>query len=230
MTPTPFPSRAAKQKSPQRFRYAAEGLVRTVRETLQDQWFDRTRHVHTSGEVTLRAAGIDVETQRDSEQYQPARPHHIRQALREIPVRNHASYSYVDLGSGKGRSLFLAAELPFHGITGVEFSKVLNDQACANIRTFRHRGRRCHQMASLHANARDFVFPEGRIVLYMFNPFGAETMQVVLDHLAESLRRRPRHAVVVLLWPQCQDQVARMPGMRLVRKTPRHMIFEAHAP
>ena len=157
----------------------------------------------------------------------PARPANIRQALRGAGIDDASGYSYIDLGSGKGRTLFVAAELPFHDITGVEFSLLLHKQACANIRSFRWWRRRCASIRSLHMNAMDFSFPDNNLVLYMFNPFGAETMQRVLDHLDASLRQHGRHAIVVLLWPRCGDQVSRVHGMRLRCETRRHQIFES---
>ena len=60
--------------------------TRTVVEWFQDQWFDRTRGVHTRGNVSLLSAGIASGEQRDSELYQPARPAHVREALQAIPV------------------------------------------------------------------------------------------------------------------------------------------------
>ena len=207
-----------------------EPLVRWIREFFQDQWFDRTRAVRTSGNVPLALAGVRAEAVRDSEIYQPARPAHIRQAIRDVPARDLSNYTFVDLGSGKGRTLFIAAEFPFRQIIGVEFSPVLHERATSNIRSFR-RARGSSRgtstaIVSMHGDARDFIFPDGPFVLYMFNPFGAATMQVVLDNMATSLARHPRHAVIVLLWPRCEDQVARIHGMRLVHRTPEYQIFE----
>ncbi|HVG26697.1 MAG TPA: hypothetical protein VM865_03745 [Acidobacteriaceae bacterium] len=208
-----------------RIRDRVGDVWRTVREFFQDQWFDRTRRVRTSGNVTLQTAGLAENQIGDSTMYQPARPAHIRQALRQIPGKDMSAYSYVDLGSGKGRTLFVAAELPFRQIIGVEFTEALHAQACANIRSFRRR-RSGGPIASLHLNAKEFVFPDGPIVLYMFNPFGAATMAEVLGNLERSLERAPRHVIVVLLWPKCEEQVARVPGMRLRHRTERLQIFE----
>lgn len=211
-------------------RYRIENAARAVVEFFEDTWFDRTRKVRTLGNVSLRQAGIAPGEIKDSELYVPARPANIRQALRETGIDDHACYHYVDLGSGKGRTLFVAAELPFRDITGVEFSWALHEQARANIRSFRWWKRRCTQLRSLHMNAKDFIFPDGRLVLYLFNPFGAETMQCVLDQLDASLRKQPRHAIVVLLWPKCGEQVARVFGMHLRCETRRHQIFESGRP
>jgi hypothetical protein len=56
------------------------------------------------------------------------------------------------------------------------------------------------------------------------------TTQRVLDNMVASLRRSPRHAVIVMLWPRCQDQVAKVEGMRLHRATKRYHIFELPTP
>jgi hypothetical protein len=180
----------------------------------------------------LLAAGITAEAVRDSELYQPARPAHIRQALREMPVQDVSGISYIDLGSGEGRTLFIAAELPFKQIIGLEFSTVLHEQACANIRRFQpihlsgSRKRRCTNITSLHKNAKEFAFPEGKIVLYLFNPFGSATMRCVLSNLEASLKRYPRHAnrhlaVAAVGGPGCRSgryaTAARDPGVSNLR-------------
>ena len=210
--------------------YRIEPTVRAIREFFQDQWFDRTRHVRTSGDVSLRGAAINAEQHPDSEFYMPARPAHIRKALREIPVGDLSTYSYVDLGCGKGRSLFVAAEFSFRQITGVELSPVLYEQSQTNLRSFRAVKRGCTDVRSLHQNAQDFPFPPGNLVLYMFNPFGHTTMHQVLHNLDAKRRQEPCHVVIVLLWPRCQDQVAALEGMRLRRQTKEYQIFEAPPP
>lgn len=208
-----------------RLRYFIGDVLRHVAEFAEDQWFDRTRNVRTSGNVSLLHAGLTAAQFRDSEIYQPARPRHIRRALRDATLQNISEYSYVDLGSGKGRSLFVAAELPFRQVIGVERSQLLHDQANANIQGFRQRIGGCREVLSLEQDALDFVFPSGRIVLYMFNPFGRTTMQQALANLQASLKVEPRHVVVVLLWPRCEDLVATMPGAQLIKKTHEYQIF-----
>ena len=204
-----------------------ENFLRPAVELCQDQWFDRTRGVRTSGNVALSNAGI-AQVGSDSELYVPARPAHIRHALSQVPVRDFSSYSYVDLGSGKGRSLFVAAELPFRQIIGVELSKRLHEQACSNIRRFRFRQGGCRRIESVHQNAVDYNFPDNELVLYLFNPFGAATTQQVLNNLQATLERNPRHVAIVLLWPRCGDQVLQIPGMHLVNSISRLQIFEAY--
>ena len=151
----------------------------------------------------------------------------IRQALRAMPVRDVSSFSYVDLGCGKGRSLFVAAEFPFRQIIGVELSSRLHARCLGNIRTFRPRA--SLPITSLHENAADFLFPTGDLVLYLFNPFGAETVQRVLHNLDTARRLQPCRVIVILLWPRCGDQVAALEGMHLRCETRQYQIFEAGA-
>ena len=212
-----------------KLRYRLQDAARVAAEFVQDQWFDRSRHVRTAGNVPLLRAGVAEAA--DSELYVPARPWQVRAALAAVPVADASAYTYVDLGSGKGRTLFVAAERPFREVVGVEFSPLLHERAVANVGTYRHRGRRCGPIRPVHANAVDFAFPADRLVIYLFNPFGPATMQRVLDNLSASLRHHPRHVVVVLLWPKCGDQVAGVDGMRLVVDGPRWLqVFEANRP
>lgn len=200
---------------------------RLTLEFFEDQWFDRTRRVRTSGEVSLERAGLAQAV--DSEAYQPARPAHIREALRSLCLQDASSYTYVDLGSGKGRTLFIAAEQPFREIIGVELTPVLHAEACRNEKTFRQRRNGCHRIRPVHGNAMHLEFPAGPLVLYMFNPFGVVTVREVLRNLYRSLEEQRRHVIVVLLWPRWASEVAAMPGMELRRSTPQYRIYEAFA-
>lgn len=201
-----------------------ELAVRTVREFFQDQWFDRTRNVRTSGNVSVEQIGTAAH---DSHDYQPARPAHIRHVLHQLPLRDVTPYSYIDFGSGKGRTLFIAAERPFRQIIGVELSQRLHDEARANIRTFRRWKRTwAREIKSLHQNATDFEFPAGPLVLYLFNPFGRDTAERVLSNLNASLGRDPRRVIIILLWPRWEDLVGGITGAHLCATGSYYRIFD----
>ncbi len=208
-------------------------IVRVVGEFFEDQWFDRTRNIRTSGDVSLRAAGIAAERFPDSEWYVPARPRHIRRALVAMPVEDVSGCTYIDLGCGKGRSLFVAAEYPFRQIIGVELSARLAEQSQVNVRRFRpfRRGVKPDSkwIRSVQQNARDFAFPPGDLVLYLFNPFGRDTMQQVLRNLDAARRKHPCRVVVILLWPRCGDMVAALEGMQLRSEAKQYQIFASEA-
>ena len=152
----------------------------------EDWWFDTTRHVQTSGLVQRpRAATQIVGEIRDSHMYGPVRVANAHAALRDLPLggaggRDYSQYTFIDVGSGKGRVLFVAAEYPFRKVIGVEFSNALHDDAVANLKRYKHSGRRCADIEPVLADARDFEFPNDNLVIYLFNPFGPEVMERML--------------------------------------------------
>jgi SAM-dependent methyltransferase len=162
--------------------------------------------------------------------YIPVRAANAHAALRDIPVAlsedGLSDYTFVDMGSGKGRMLFVAAEYPFHKVVGVEFSLELHEEAVRNIQRYISRKRRCGEIEAVLADAAAFPFPEGKLVVYLFNPFGPEVMGRMLENLAASLQRNPRHVVILLIWPECGELVSAMPGAREVKKTRRHQVYE----
>jgi SAM-dependent methyltransferase len=182
--------------------------------------------VDTAGQLSLRTMGVSKEVARDSEAYVPARPANIRRAIRAAGIAAYADYTFVDMGSGKGRALLVAAEFPFREVIGVEFAELAHQQALENIERLRSGHTRCQSVRSTHANAMEFDFPDADLVLYFFNPFGPETMQRVLDNLVASLKQSPRRTILILLWPRCGELVERLPGAHLLSGNRRHQVFE----
>jgi SAM-dependent methyltransferase len=195
--------------------------------TIEDWWFDSTRHVQTSGLVGLHRGKKYVGELRDNNIYGPVRVANARRALRDVPLSDYSKYTFIDVGSGKGRVLFVAAEYPFRKVIGVEFSNDLHEEALANIKRYKFLKQRCADIESVYADAAEFEFPDENLVIYMFNPFGPEVMRRMLANLERSIERHPRHVVVVMLWPDHSDMVERMGCMRVYRKSRRHHIFEA---
>ena len=204
----------------------------------EDWWFDTTRHVQTSGLVRRPSSASKIVGEiRDSHMYGPVRVANAHAALRDLPLGktqnggagggDYSQYTFIDVGSGKGRVLFVAAEYPFRKVIGVEFSNALHDDAVANLTRYKHSGRRCADIEPVHADAREFEFPDDNLVIYLFNPFGPEVMERMLANLERSLEKHPRHVIVVMLWPDHSDVVEQMAIMRVYRKTRRHHIFEA---
>ena len=192
----------------------------------EDLWFDTTRRVRTSRDEPRPSSSEVVGELLDSHFYVPVRVANARAALRHLPVADPSRYTFVDLGSGKGRMLFVAAELPFRKVMGVEFAAALHRYATDNIGRYRHSSRRCRDIESVHADAAQFEFPAGDLVLYLFNPFGPELMTRMLRNLERSIKMHPRHVVIVMLWPEHAGLVARMEGMSLYRQTPRYRIYQ----
>ena len=110
-------------------------------------------------------------------------------------------FVFVDFGSGKGRTLFLASEYPFKKIEGVEFSSELHETAVRNIAVFKSSRQRCHCIKSLHMDAVDYPLPSDNLLIYLYNPFGREIMLKVLDNIRKSMGEQPRQVIIVYFNP-----------------------------
>jgi SAM-dependent methyltransferase len=166
---------------------------------IEDWWFDTTRSVQTRGNVKAFGESKIVGEIRDSLTYIPVRPANARAAMRELPIKNHSQYTFIDMGSGKGRMLFLAAEHSFRKVEGVEFVVGLHEQALDNIRRNNHRKQKCVDIESINANAAEFEFPNEKLVICVFNPFGPEVLSRMLTNLERSLERHPRHVILLVI-------------------------------
>jgi SAM-dependent methyltransferase len=165
--------------------YAYEAHEREAHE------FDREHGTDTGGELAVSSLGLPSDTASDARPYAGSPPRLLRTLLPKV-VPFPARTSFVDLGSGKGRTLLVAAELGFGRCIGVEFSAALHEVAEANLRQFEHINGSSGRVELVHGDAGRFAFPGGSLVVFLNNPFQGEVMQAVLHNLRSSVRRQPR--------------------------------------
>lgn len=101
----------------------------------------------------------------------------IRLVLRLLALR--PTDVFVDIGCGKGRVLCSAARHEVAGVVGIDISASLCATATLNAR--RLRGRRAPIYVH-HAPAQEFDYT-GATVFFLFNPFGADTLDQVLTKI-----------------------------------------------
>jgi len=120
-------------------------------------------------------------------------PSSLRPALAALPIV-HKDFTFIDLGCGKGRALFVAAEFPFRRLIGVEMAGELCEIARANVVTNPEWESR---ISIIKQHAKDFVYPDGPLLLYLYNPFFAPVLRRVLKNLERQLRQSPRPVFVL---------------------------------
>jgi hypothetical protein len=101
--------------------------------------------------------------------YQPTEPALFRQMVRSLPV-NFSQTTFIDIGSGKGRTLLMASDFPFRRILGVELLPELHRIAKNNILRCKIDSQKCTVIESICVDATQFAFPTEAMVLYLFNP------------------------------------------------------------
>jgi SAM-dependent methyltransferase len=119
----------------------------------------------------------------------------------------HPRFRFVDVGSGKGRALLLASGYPFREVLGVEISPQLDRIARANIQTYAPAR---SDVLSIVADAAEFSWPPGPLVVYMWNAFTGPVMERVLRNLEAT---PPRELYVIYIHPELNAMLERVPWL-----------------
>lgn len=152
--------------------------------------------------MNISSAGlIPIETLvpnwKDCHDYFPTSYSAFREALGCIEIRPGEEV-FVDIGSGKGRVLALAAELPFRRVIGVEIAPELNIAARRNLALPAQQARAlCKDVQIWEGSAADFPIPPDATVIYLYNPFRGELLRSVLENLRVSLQQHPRRMFLI---------------------------------
>jgi hypothetical protein len=159
-------------------------------------------------------------------QYQPSEPILFHEILEAVPVPPHA-FTFIDLGSGKGRTLLMASSYPFRRIIGMELLEELNAVAVRNIARYQREDQLCLTIESHAGDARHFHFPAEPTVLYLFNPFPRHIWREVLENLRRSLEAHPRPVYVIYHNPVHEDILNAQAWLHEIRRTHQFVIYEA---
>jgi SAM-dependent methyltransferase len=161
--------------------------------------------------------------------YQPTEPALFREivdALQQSGL-DFRDYTFIDLGSGKGRTLLMASDYPFRRIVGVELLPALHSIAQENLSKYRSEAQKCFAVEAVCADAREFVFPAEPSVLYLFNPLPETGLQQVVMNLEESLRRYPRVVYVLYHNPLLEHVLAQNTTLTRIGGTPQYSLYRS---
>ena len=160
--------------------------------------------VSSEGAIALRELAIDSENRTLGFLYVPS-PGLLVDTLLFNIREDLGRFSFVDVGSGKGRVLLVASHYPFREVIGVEFSPALHEIAEDNIRKYQSPARRCQQVRSVCADAASFALPQHDCVLYFNNPFAEPVFARVLGNVQAAHERAQRKLYV--LYQQLADDL-----------------------
>ena len=134
------------------------------------------------GELDPDAIGDAME---DATHYEPTPVKEFTALLNAVPV-SPAGWTFVDIGAGMGRVVLLASLRSFKQVIGVEVSPALCETARDNIVRWRRVYERpaCKDVRIVCADAASFRFPHGKVVVYLYNPFGERTLAQIAGSLA----------------------------------------------
>ena len=193
--------------------FVRESTPAQRRQRYGDMDYDWEQRVNTtSGAVSWRTRLLGV----FHSPYQPTDPALFREMMATLPIE-FEKFTFIDIGSGKGRTLLMASEYPFQKIVGVELIAELHRAAEENVARYRLRlhpavlqqggsqrnglqqvtSQQAAPIKTLCMDARDYIFPETPLVVYLFNPLPEVGLRQVMRNLEESWERAPRPAWIV---------------------------------
>ena len=165
--------------------------------------------------------------------YQPTEPaafHEmigaVQQALNSDQSAFHfGDFTFIDLGSGKGRTLLMASDYPFRRIIGVELLPSLHGIAQQNLRQYKSESQKCFALESVCGDATDFPLPEEPLVIFLFNPFPESGMRRVVANLEQSLRAHSRPVYVLYHNPLLEHTLSERGPLRKIAGTHQYSLF-----
>jgi Histone methylation protein DOT1 len=204
--------------------FIRESTPERRRQRYGDMEFDWESRVNTtSGTVGWQARLLGL----FHSPYQPTDPAVFREMMAGLPIE-FDQFTFIDLGSGKGRTLLMASEYPFRKIVGVELIEELHRAAEENIRAYHSATQRCTQIESVCADAREYELPQEPLVLYLFNPLPERALSDVLERLQKSLTQAPRPVWVVYHNPLLERMLGENAGFTKMSGTEQYSVYAFH--
>jgi SAM-dependent methyltransferase len=197
---------------------ARRGLFRTGKimgSVILDLVFDVWYGTETLGWVWVEDLGANSEHDANAVGYRPSKVLPLRALIKRLKLPR--DLTFVDLGSGKGRVLLLAAKMGFQKIVGVEFSPKLCAIAQTNVEKFTGQLGLPTEIRVIQADAALFTITPDQCIFYAFNPFDGVVLGELMGSLRDSLTYFPREVWFIYNTPLHTDVIERSGLFSLVQ-------------
>lgn len=158
--------------------------------------------------------------------YQPTEPALFHKMLASVMI-DFRKFTFIDIGSGKGRALLMASDYPFRRILGVELLPGLHQVAQENIQKYKSDWQKCFSIESTCEDAREFAFPLEPMLLYLFSPLPELGFARFLANLESSLRQHPRPLLLIYHNPLLEQMMALRPVLKKLSGAHQYSIYAA---
>ncbi|MFN3286862.1 MAG: class I SAM-dependent methyltransferase [Sphingomonadaceae bacterium] len=162
--------------------------------------FDERWGTETAQTWEVSRLGLPGDARRHAVRYQTTPLDGLIERL-AVLVPEPGKTSFIDFGSGKGRVILTAAQLPFRRVIGVELSAELCAVAQRNLAIMQRHGVLRAPVEIVHADVTNFALPPGDLVGYLYNPFGRDILAPVVERL-EAAAHAGARVLVLYVDPQ----------------------------
>jgi hypothetical protein len=160
--------------------------------------------------------------------YQPTDAALFHEMIAALSQQSHFDFHnfvFIDLGSGKGRTLLMASDYPFRRIVGVELLPALHRAAQENFSKYQSESQKCFALEVICADATAFTLPDEPTVLYLFNPFPEAGLRRVIENLERSLLAHPRAVFVLYHNPLLEHVLGESAALKKVFGTHQYAVY-----
>jgi hypothetical protein len=189
--------------------------------------FDQMHGVDTSGLVPAKHLVTGHANDEHVTAYYGVAPSILRSLIAQwretIPPHPISSYTFIDIGAGKGRGLLVASELHFRRVIGIELNPALASIARQNVahwistHSVDPTSPRLAPIEIFEQDVLDFDFPTTPLLLFLFHPFEAPVLRQLLRRIetrfAARLKRGPEPALdLIYVNAECANVLDRNPA------------------
>ncbi|HEY5730619.1 MAG TPA: hypothetical protein VIS72_11240 [Anaerolineales bacterium] len=200
------------------------GPITTLRYILSDLMFDRRYQIDTINTAQLENLEIDSQNKAVGNYYEGTNAYVFQKMFSRVGL-DPSDSCFVDFGSGKGKALFMAAELGFRKVIGVEFSIELVEVNRRNLEIFRGKSKSKTDFEIIHMDASQYQIPPDANLLFFSNPFNEALTTKVIENILKSHEGAPREIWVVHLHPQGNMAFANHPRFELLYEAREGFVF-----
>ncbi len=210
------------------------GILSTIKATynyfswryhiLKEKRFDKKYHTETSKMDKAYLDCVCSENKQFAVPYEPIQEEVFSRMMLELDVQAK-DYVFIDLGSGKARSLMYAMDYPYKKFIGVEFSKQLHEIAEKNISSYLENSKTVKNFELIYGDATNYKFPKDNIVLFLYNPFHGKVMQKVVDNINSFINDETFELIVLYRNPECSEMFDLLDGLKRCVKTSSYNIY-----
>jgi predicted RNA methylase len=151
--------------------------------------------------------------------HEPSSPAAFHEVLDSLHVACRET-AFVDIGSGAGRVVLMAAGYPFRSVLGIEISPELHMMAERNVQALPGDKRLAADIKLVCADATTHPLPPEPLLLYLYNPFGVAPMRRFRTSLETALLAGRHHPITVVLaycYRDTREVLEGSPLLRVVR-------------
>ncbi len=140
---------------------------------------------------------------------------HWRETSPPHPIH---SYTFLDIGAGKGRAMLIASEFTFRQIVGIELNPELADVAERNLEIWRAShvsDSTAPPIAPIILHQQDvlaFDLPHSPTLAFLYHPFEAPVFKHLLRRIEAQFARRPGTLDLLYVNAECRDILDRHPA------------------